>query len=71
MNLIGLYRNTTFLSQSPMGPMVGRRHIPQDPVTLLVAAASTGAGVVAAGSLGVDGHVDCNGLRAECVNAET
>ena len=33
MSLSGLYKGTTFLSQSPMGPMSWRRDIPQDPVT--------------------------------------
>jgi hypothetical protein len=36
MSLSGLYKGTTFLSQSPMGPMSWRRDIPQDPVTAAI-----------------------------------
>jgi hypothetical protein len=62
MSLSGLYKGTTFLSQSPMGPMSWRRDIPQDPVTAAivlsagVSTAATGfaisAGVAGAAWLG-------------------
>jgi predicted phage tail protein len=59
MSLSGLYKGTTFLSQSPMGPMSWRRDIPQDPVTAAIVissglttgiAAATGT-LIAVGSL--------------------
>jgi hypothetical protein len=36
MSLSGLYKGTTFLSQSPMGPMSWRRDIPQGPVAAAI-----------------------------------
>jgi len=62
MSLSGLYKGTTFLSQSPMGPMSWRRDIPQGPaaagiiISAGVSTAATGfaisAGVAGAAWLG-------------------
>ena len=51
MSLRGLYRSTSFLSQGPMGPQSYMKDVPQDPVTLIVAAISTAGTVAAAGSI--------------------
>jgi hypothetical protein len=53
MSLSGLYKGTTFLSQSPMGPMSWRKDIPQDPVTagIIISAGLSTAGAAAAGTL--------------------
>ena len=52
MSLRGLYRSTSFLSQGPMGPQSYMKDIPQDPVTLVVAAVSTASAVGAAALAG-------------------
>jgi hypothetical protein len=53
MSLSGLYKGTTFLAQSPMGPMSWRKDIPQDPVTagIIISAGLSTAGAAAAGTL--------------------
>ena len=53
MSLSGLYKGTTFLSQSPMGPTPWRRDIPQDPVTagIVISAGLTTLGAASAGTL--------------------
>ncbi len=51
MSLRGLYRSTSFLSQGPMGPQSYMKDIPQDPVTLVVAAVSTASSVAVAGTI--------------------
>jgi hypothetical protein len=54
MSLSGLYKGTTFLAQSPMGPMSWKKDIPQGPAApvLLGSAFSTGAAVFAAQAAG-------------------
>ena len=53
MSLSGLFKGTTFLALSPMGPMSWRRDIPQGPAAPLIGAAfSTGAAVSAATAAG-------------------
>jgi hypothetical protein len=66
MSLSGLYKGTTFLSQSPMGPMSWRRDIPQDPVTAaIVISSGLTTGVAAAtGSLIAIGTLSGIGLFA-------
>jgi hypothetical protein len=52
MSLSGLYRNSTFLSISPMGPYSWTRDIPQDPITIaIVISSAVGATTVVAGAL--------------------
>ena len=45
MTLKGLYRSSSFLDQMPFGPRSWQRDIPQDPVTIAVAAASSATAV--------------------------
>jgi len=51
MTLRGLYRSSSFLDQMPFGPRSWMKDIPQDPVTLLVAATSTASTVAAGGTI--------------------
>lgn len=51
MSLRGLYRSSSFLNQTPFGPQGYMKDIPQDPVTLVVSALSTGVGVAGAGGV--------------------
>ena len=52
MSLSGLYRNSTFLSISPMGPYSWTRDIPQDPITIaIVVSSAVGATTMVAGAL--------------------
>jgi hypothetical protein len=52
MSLSGLYKGTTFLSQSPMGPMSWRRDIPQGPAAGIILGAAFSTGVAVAGTVG-------------------
>jgi hypothetical protein len=64
MSLSGLYKGTTFLSQSPMGPMSWRRDIPQGPAAGIILGAAFSTGVAVAGTVGGLGAFTFLGLSA-------